>query len=383
MPLFKLNRLIIKYLNIMVLFVSYKNKQIVEYVLKIYAIYSLSKLSNRNILIVKKVISACIFLIFTGNGTTAQENVVSKDTPLPGEPYIQWIAQFPSAKGENKGRFKEKFLSYVFGSDNKAALAKPVAVMASDSANFWILDQENGKMIRIREGVGDIPHIRKNSYGFFTSLVGISPYTTDKILFTDSYLNKIFVYAQNKKEMYVLNDTLPLDRPTGIFYYADKQEVWVVETNAHRISVLDENGRLLRRFGTRGTEPGEFNYPTSIWIDDFGKIFIVDAMNFRIQVFTHDGDMMSVFGKTGDATGYFARPKGIATDSGGNIYVADALFNTVQIFDLQGNFLYNFGNQGRGEGEFWMPTGIYIDENDYIYVADTYNSRVQVFRLVK
>ena len=147
----------------MVLFLSYKNKQIVEYVLKIYAIYSLSKLSNRNKLIVKKVISACIFLIFTGIGTTAQENVVSKDTPLPGEPYIQWIAQFPSAKGENKGRFKEKFLSYVFGSDNKAALAKPVAVMASDSANFWILDQENGKMIRIREGVGDIPTFGKTA----------------------------------------------------------------------------------------------------------------------------------------------------------------------------------------------------------------------------
>jgi DNA-binding beta-propeller fold protein YncE len=228
--------------------------------------------------------------------------------------------------------------------------------------------------------VGDIPHIRGKQFVRFPSLVGICFFPGNKMLFTDSYLNKIFVYNPDKKEIRTLNDSIILDQPTGIAYSEINHEIWVVETRAHYISVLDDKGRRKRTIGKRGVEPGEFNYPTSIWIDKTGKAYVIDALNFRVQIFSKDGDLISFFGENGDGGGNLARPKGIATDSYGNIYIVDALFNTVQIFDISGNFLHAFGSQGKDQGEFWMPSGIYVDDSNYIYVADSYNSRVQVFQ---
>jgi DNA-binding beta-propeller fold protein YncE len=309
----------------------------------------------------------------------------AENNSLPNQSsFVEWIGQYPALPGESADRkFTEKVFNFITGKGERIVLSKPVAVMAMSPDTFWILDQGNGQLFRVQKGLGEMTHFKKNDFKNFPSLVGIVELPGDSLLFTDSYLNKIFVSAPGKKETKNLNDSLVLEQPTGIAYSAVTGEIWVVETKAHRISILDKKGRLLRQIGGRGEGPGKFNFPTSIWIDNSGRAYVIDALNFRIQVFSGNGDLISVFGKIGDATGSFARPRGIATDSYGNIYVSDALFNAVQIFDIYGNFLYTFGRQGHKKGEFWMPAGIFIDHKDNIYVADSYNSRVQVFHLTK
>jgi DNA-binding beta-propeller fold protein YncE len=256
-----------------------------------------------------------------------------------------------------------------------------VAISAVNSELFWTIDQENGLIFKVDKGVGEITQFKNKHYKQFPSLVGMCALPGGKMLFSDSFLNKIFVFEKGKSRLISLNDSLTFERPTGIAYSMLTHEIWVLETTANRITVMNEQGKFIRRLGNRGAEPGEFNFPTSIWIDNTGIVYIVDALNFRVQIFSQEGKVLRVFGKNGDAAGNFARPKGIATDSYGNIYVADALFNVVQIFDSSGHFLYRFGKQGQKNGEFWMPSGIYIDEKDFIYIADSYNSRVQVFKL--
>jgi hypothetical protein len=314
----------------------------------------------------------------------AQDIKTGKESLPDKSSFIEWIAQYPAMPGESaEKKFGERFVDFLTGKGERMVLSKPVAVMAMNPDTFWILDQGNGQMFRVQNGVGEITHFKKNDFRNFPSLVEIISLPGDSLLFTDSYMNKIFVSTPGKKETKSLNDSLVLEQPTGIAYSPVTGEIWVVETKAHRISILDRQGRLLKQIGSRGEEPGKFNFPTAIWIDKSGRAFVIDALNFRIQVFSGNGDLISVFGKIGDATGSFARPRGIATDSHGNIYVSDALFNAVQIFDISGNFLYTFGRQGHEKGEFWMPAGIYIDPRDNIYVADSYNSRIQVFHLTK
>ncbi len=81
--------------------------------------------------------------------------------------------------------------------------------------------------------------------------------------------------SADQKELRMLNDSL--DQPTGIAWSESTQEIWVVETHAHRVAILNSEGELIRRLGRRGSGPGEFNYPTFIWIDSFGNIYIVDS----------------------------------------------------------------------------------------------------------
>lgn len=329
-----------------------------------------------------KIITISLLLSFIAYNGQGQDTTLALSTQNAGNPYVRWVCQFPIPLSERKktGLFK-KVGKFFFGKP-PVGLNKPISVFAKDRDTLWILDQGNWTVIRVNDKVAEIPKYISNEKYKYTSLVGITPVSDKEMLFTDSRLNRIFCINLEKEELKILNDSLKLEQPTGIAYSSVSNEIWVVETAAHRISILNKEGEVIKTIGKRGTAPGEFNFPTAIWIDKAGDAYVVDAMNFRIQIFDKDGKFVTNFGKNGDAAGDFARPKGIATDTFGNIYVADALFHVVQIFDKAGNLLYKFGKQGHGDGEFWMPAGVYIDDQNYIYVADSYNSRIQIFQLM-
>jgi DNA-binding beta-propeller fold protein YncE len=141
-------------------------------------------------------------------------------------------------------------------------------------------------------------------------------------------------------------------------------------------------GEFLFEFGKRGTEEGEFNVPTHLFIDREGKIYVTDTLNFRVQTFDPDGRFLSKFGAVGTAFGHFSKPKGIAVDGEGHIYVVDAAFNNVQIFDAEGRLLLFFGEFGYRPGQFWLPAGMDIDEQNRIYVADQYNHRINIYQYI-
>jgi len=320
-----------------------------------------------------------VSIVSHANAQNSSNNLISEQNHNYS---VEWLSYWPSADSRHQPkRFKDQINAIIFGTKTPI-LSNPVSIIANSPNNFWILDQENKLLFEIKEGVGEIPHsILKKDFDL-SSLVDMCRGSNSSILFTDSKVQKVFKFSSGSKQLQILNDTLILQQPTGIAYYPEKKEIWVVETKAHRISVLNEKGELIKRIGKRGNAPGEFNYPTHIWIDRIGNVYVTDAMNFRIQVLNSNGEAISIFGKAGDSTGFFASPKGVATDSFGNIYVVDALFHVVQVFDIKGTFLYKFGNQGHGNAEFWMPSGIFIDGQDNIYVADTYNSRIQIFKLI-
>ena len=313
---------------------------------------------------------------------------------------INWISQYPKIKKEKDSENKKnKFSDIILGVDKRekkssnnwftnllfgaksSGLIKPMSVLAISPDTFWVADQGHGSILKVFKQVGEITQFKNKNIENIPSIVGSCFMPNNKIIFTDSRLNKIFWFSKGNRELHIFNNSVLLEQPTGVAYSSVNKEVWVVETKAHRISILDENGKLIKQFGSRGIAPGQFNFPTYIWIDKLGMVYVVDAMNFRIQIFDRTGTFVSTFGEIGDASGYFTRPKGIATDSYGHIYVADAMFHVVQVFDRSGNLLYVFGSQGQEKEQFWMPTGIYIDEENYIYIADSYNSRVQVFKL--
>ncbi|MEN8155441.1 MAG: 6-bladed beta-propeller [Bacteroidota bacterium] len=301
----------------------------------------------------------------------------------PGQPVysIQWVGQYPAQKEKRERDRSTTWLTDLLFGKKPADLVKPMSVVAMNPDTFWIADQGSGSILRVFNQVGEMTQLKHEEVESLPSIVGSCFIPGNKTLFTDSRLNTVFWFEHGQKALHILNDSLRLEQPTGIAYSAVNREIWVVETKAHRISVLDENGEMIRHIGGRGNAPGMFNFPTYIWIDNSGTVYVVDAMNFRIQVLDKEGAFISDFGEIGDASGYFSRPKGVATDSYGHIYIVDALFHVVQVFDREGNYLYAFGSQGEGPEQFWMPTGIYIDKRNFIYIADSYNSRVQIFEL--
>jgi len=307
--------------------------------------------------------------------------VISNQSHPQDKQFIKYEGIISSETVMGKTGLIKKLGNLITGKD-RTEIKNPVAVYAESPESIWILSQGNGSVIyKGRSGLENLSTRFKNNT-VMPSLVSLCALENNTLLFTDSYNNRIYKLSTDDKDISIFGQGLDLGRPTGIACSPVSNEIWVVETTGHCISVLDKKGRLVKKVGKRGAGDGEFNFPSHIWVDRQGLMYIVDAMNFRVQVFNGKGEFISSFGKAGDSSGYMARPKGVATDSFGNIYVVDALFHAVQIFDRQGKFLYSFGSQGHGEGQFWMPNGIYIDKNNYIYVSDNFNNRIQIFSLV-
>lgn len=150
------------------------------------------------------------------------------------------------------------------------------------------------------------------------------------------------------------------------------------------IQVFDFNGKLLRKWGGRGTDAGLFStsgkHPYgSIAIDPKGNVYVPDYGNDRVQKFDSEGKFIAQWGKHGTGDGELTSPYGIAVDAGGRVYVIDDGTARVQVFDGDGRFLSKFGGRGTGDGQFQNPSYITVDGQGKIYVPDAETSRIQKF----
>lgn len=132
-------------------------------------------------------------------------------------------------------------------------------------------------------------------------------------------------------------------------------------------------------FGTDGTGPGQFRSPSGVAVDAAGNVYVSDTNNHRIQVFDMYGTFKRQFGSSGSTAGRFAFPHGIAIDSAGYIYVADKDNHRLQVFDAGGTYKYSLGSFGYSpEGQYVQPEGVAINKT-HLYVSSTGNKFIHVY----
>ena len=115
---------------------------------------------------------------------------------------------------------------------------------------------------------------------------------------------------------------------------------------------------FVRKWGTEGSDDGQFQEPVSVAVGSSSIIYVVDSGNARIQKFDNNGNFISKWGSQGSGDGQFHRPYSIAVDSLGKVYVADLENYQIQKFDSDGTFIMKWGSVGNGNGELNGPTGI-------------------------
>ncbi len=71
--------------------------------------------------------------------------------------------------------------------------------------------------------------------------------------------------------------------PRGIAFDKEREYVYVVDTFADKIFILDKEGRLISSVGERGTDEGQFNFPEGITFIGNDTFYITDRENSRLQ----------------------------------------------------------------------------------------------------
>ena len=171
--------------------------------------------------------------------------------------------------------------------------------------------------------------------------------------------------------------------PSGVATDASGN-VYVADTDNHRIQKFDESGALLTTWGSFGSGDGQFDQPTGVATDGSGNVYVTDAGNQRVQKFDASGAFLTTWGSFGSGDGQFdftlfvVVPNGVATDASGSVYVADTGNRRIQKFDASGAFLSTWGGIGSGNGQFHYPWGV-ESRGTSVYVVDDGNQRVQRF----
>lgn len=73
----------------------------------------------------------------------------------------------------------------------------------------------------------------------------------------------------------------------------DENNIYVVDMGNYRIQKFDQKGKYLRTIGRKGQGPGEFNLPTTMFIDSKHNLYIRDFR--KIHLFNQQGEFTGSF----------------------------------------------------------------------------------------
>jgi len=161
--------------------------------------------------------------------------------------------------------------------------------------------------------------------------------------------------------------------------FDSENNLYVTDLGNSRVQKFDSNGTFITEWGSSGTEPGQFGYPSGIAI--FGEsVFVVDNKNSNVQKFDLDGTFITEWGSFGTDDGSFKSPRGIAISNDESVFVADSGNSRIQKFTFDGEYISHFGQSGKRGGNFITPVDIAIN-SDKIFVTDSTLNRINIYDL--
>jgi sugar lactone lactonase YvrE/uncharacterized Zn finger protein (UPF0148 family) len=126
---------------------------------------------------------------------------------------------------------------------------------------------------------------------------------------------------------------------------------------------FDPSGKLLQTIaGPIQVQTGEFDPDINLALDGLGDIYAVGEISNTICEYSPQGKLITRFGSKGSQPGQIDNVENIAIDSRGRLYVSD--FMKVQVFDASGRYLDSFAIFGGG----YVIT---FDRQDNLYSLNT------------
>ena len=328
-------------------------------------------------------------LVVSGCATSPQEKEVMKQEqqtvwPAPPEqPRIRYIGELRSLENV-AGKEQKSLRDILMGAEeqDRTSLAKPYGVHSDSKGRVYVADTGFAGLIVYDLKKNNVSFWGVTGWGALKKPVGVTSDAQGNVYVSDVTEHRIVVFDSNGNYINAFGGEEILTNPAGLVFNDMTQQLYVVDAHKHQIFVFNQDGGVDFTIGERGSEPGNFNYPTNIAIDANGRLYVADTMNFRIQILEADGTVVNTFGKVGDRLGNLNRLKGIGVDTEGHIYAIDASFNNFQIFNRQGQLMLIVGESGDGPGGFYAPAGAHVDKNNRIFIADQFNNRIQMFEYI-
>ncbi|MEI8290409.1 MAG: 6-bladed beta-propeller [Verrucomicrobiota bacterium] len=220
--------------------------------------------------------------------------------------------------------------------------------------------------------------------------------------------------------------SVPILKPYGVDIASN--QLFICDTGARAVDVLDLNSLTLRRFAPVGNN--KLGVPINIVIDTDGSRYVTDTARNQVLHFSADDQLLGLLDGTAFGTniqrftgvaltkdwiyatdinghcvrvfdkathqpiftiprnpqadaesdpGHLFMPVNVALDRQNRVYVSDMAACRVKVFDATGIFLRTIGGQGDLPGQFARPKGITVDHAGRVFVVDAASQTCQVF----
>jgi len=144
--------------------------------------------------------------------------------------------------------------------------------------------------------------------------------------------------AQRDKPCKIIDCNQSIGEPWGIAFGING--IWALaDCSNHCVYLFDANDKLVRKFGRKGKDHGEFQHPEGVAFDKHDHLYVIDNSNSRVQKFSCEGAIISNFGNE-----YLNHPNGIVVFDD-LVYVADTGNSRITVFNTGGQFCSAFGKE--------------------------------------
>lgn len=169
----------------------------------------------------------------------------------------------------------------------------------------------------------------------------------------------------------------PFNRPTNMAISPNTGDVYVTDGYGNsRVHRYTSEGKHIVSWGAPGVDPGEFQVPHNVVIDENEDVFVTDRENYRLQVFDNQGNLKTIWQN-------IYRPQALCMDREGTIYIGEQLMEN-ELFDYgkvghrlnayrkDGTRLARIGDPMIGDGptQFIAPHGFGVDSQGNLYVGE-------------
>ncbi|XP_071448657.1 E3 ubiquitin-protein ligase TRIM71-like [Hetaerina americana] len=133
-----------------------------------------------------------------------------------------------------------------------------------------------------------------------------------------------------------------LMQPTDVALSTDHSKLVVCDSGHNRIKLFDVSGlhsgdhgipsRPTCVFGSLGSQRGQLRSARGVAIDRMGFVVVADSGNARVQIFRPNGTLVRMFGGKGKEPGQFGYPTAVHVGPLFELFVSDATNHNVSVF---------------------------------------------------
>ena len=196
--------------------------------------------------------------------------------------------------------------------------------------NVWVTDYDNNKVVKLSQYgrlLQTIYHASSES-DCFSKLRGVTVSAEGLIFICDSGNQRITVHDEDGKFLFAFGSTgsgpVCFNTPRDIAFGSDGL-MYVVDLGNEHVSVWSKEGTFKRQFKPKYD-------PTYITATNDSHLLITSHSSHTVMVYTLEGELIHQFGAQGSDPGRFDYPWGICVDDNELVYVVDNGNKRVQVF---------------------------------------------------